>query len=227
MRHLKKEGEKLPTAGIGVNVRLYVSLFQFEAFIFFKDFLYLFMRHRERSRNIGTEREAGSSQGAQRGTRSLDWNHALNQRQTLNSWATQASHHAFIFSLSLHFKNKVLVPPSFFCTCQQTKWLNYQLVLSLRVSPFPQQSTGALRTHLIYTPVTRYCSQDYGRFSSSSAKHRAAFPICRANGTARATSPCFVVDCKAVTAVSSHRINNQTSVNLKITLWSQYYFSHL
>ena len=49
------------------------------------------MRDAEREAETQAEREAGSSQGAQRGTWSPDRDHALRQRQMLNSWATQAS----------------------------------------------------------------------------------------------------------------------------------------
>ena len=44
----------------------------FNFFFFFKDFIYLFMREREREREAETqaEGEAGSMQGARRGTRS-------------------------------------------------------------------------------------------------------------------------------------------------------------
>ena len=38
--------------------------------IFFKDFIYLFLRERERQRHRQREKEAGSMQGARRGTRS-------------------------------------------------------------------------------------------------------------------------------------------------------------
>ena len=73
-----------------------------EVFFFFKIYLFIYLfiysfihsfihsfiperqRQREREAETQAEGEAGSIQGAGCGIRSLNWDHALSQRQTLN-----------------------------------------------------------------------------------------------------------------------------------------------
>ena len=77
------------------------SLDNFFVCVFFKDFIYLFMRKREAETQA--EGEAGSMQRARCGT--LFWGiqgHALSQKQTLNHWATQASPLTLLWSKCLH-----------------------------------------------------------------------------------------------------------------------------
>ena len=62
-----------------------------DRFLFFKDFIYLFMRDTERGRDTGTERNRLPEGSLMQDSILGPQDHDLSQRLTLNRWATQAS----------------------------------------------------------------------------------------------------------------------------------------
>ena len=59
------------------------------SFFYFRDFIYLYMRHRERTRDLGRGRSRLPAGCSMEDSIPGPWDHALGRRQTLNHWATQ------------------------------------------------------------------------------------------------------------------------------------------
>ena len=85
-------------------------------YLFFKDFIYLFMRDTQRERHRHRQRvKQAPGREPDAGLDPRPQDHTLSQRQILNRWATQASRF-FLLSLCFVFKSYFIVSFSF-CFC--------------------------------------------------------------------------------------------------------------